>query len=197
MAAVHLSETIRKSIHISSLLIPFAYRYLLHYNRRIGFLLLFLALVVSLIVEFSRFWQKSFRKNFRRLFGLILRRHEWRDFTGATYLIFSSMLCVAFFEPTIAFCAMAFVSIGDTFAAMVGINFGVRKFKGMSKSLEGSLACFISTLIFGLFFLPGPVLAIGGALAATFAELWDIPVDDNVKIPLISGLAISILSIII
>ncbi|HRY83814.1 MAG TPA: phosphatidate cytidylyltransferase [Candidatus Cloacimonadota bacterium] len=197
MAAVHLSETIRKSIHISSLLIPFAYRYLLNFNRRIGFLLLILALLISLVVEFSRFWQKSFRKNFFRLFGLILRRHEWRDFTGATYLIFSSMLCVAFFEPTVAFCAMAFVSIGDTFAAMIGINFGKRKFLGMSKSLEGSLACFVSTLCFGLFFLPGPVIALGGALSATLAELWDIPVDDNVKIPLLSGLAMSLLNIFI
>lgn len=197
MALIHLSETIRKSIHISSLLIPFSYKYLLHFNRRIGFLLLFLALLVTLAVEFSRFWQKSFRKNFRRLFGLILRRHEWRDFTGATYLIFSSMLCVAFFEPTIAFCAMAFVSIGDTFAAMIGLNFGKRKFLGMSKSLEGSMACFVSTLIFGLFFLPNPVIAVGGALTASLAELWDIPVDDNVKIPLISGLAMSLLRIII
>lgn len=197
MALIQMSETIRKSIHISSLLIPFAYKYLLHFNRRIGFTLLFLALVFSLIVEFSRFRQKSFRKNFMRLFGLILRKHEWRDFTGATYLIFSSMLCVAFFEPTIAFCAMAFVSIGDTFAAMIGMNFGKRKFLGMNKSLEGSIACFASTLIFGLFFLHHPIIAVGGALTATLAELWNIPVDDNVKIPLISGVAMSLLSVVI
>lgn len=198
MPFAQLNETIRKSIHISSLIIPFAYKYLITFERRgIAFVLLLAALVVTLAIEFGRFWQKSFRKNFMRLFGLILRKHEWKDFTGATYLIFSSMLCVAFFLPPIAFCAMAFVSIGDTFAAMIGINFGKRKFLGTKKSLEGSLACFISTLIFGLFFLDKPILAVVGALAATIAELWDIPVDDNVKIPMVSGLAMTLISIFI
>ncbi len=192
------SETIRKSIHISSLVIPFTYRYLLGNKRLLGFTLLFVAFLVSLIVEFSRFWQKSFRKNFMRLFGLILRKHEWKDFTGATYLIFSGMLAVAFFEPTIAFCSMAFLSIGDTFAAIIGINFGKRKFLKVKKSLEGSLACFVSTFSFGLaFFWERPAMALVGALAATYAELWDVPVDDNVKIPLISGLVMTLFSIVI
>lgn len=198
MAWFQLSETIRKSIHLSSLAIPFGYRYIVGNRKTLGFLLLFLSLFVSLIIEFSRFRQKSFRKNFMRLFGLILRKHEWRDFTGATYLIFSSMLCIAFFEPLIAFCAMAYLSIGDTAAAMVGINLGKRKFIGMSKSLEGSLACFVSTFSFGLiFFWDRPVMALFGALAATVAELWQIPVDDNVKIPLISGFVMSLLSIFV
>jgi len=194
---VKLSETLRKSIHISSLVIPFAYRYLLDFNRRMGFSLLLVAFTISMIIEFHRFWQRGFRKTFHKIFGLILRRHELKDFTGATYLLFSAMLCVAFFEPLIASCAMAFLSIGDTFAALVGMNYGKRKFFGMSKSLEGSIACFISCLIFGVFWLNNPAIALGGALAATFAELSKIPVDDNLKIPLSAGVVITALSIII
>lgn len=193
-----LNEKLRKSIHISSLLIPFSYKYLLGFNhRRLAFSLLLAAFALSLVIEFYRLWQRSFGHTFYRLFGMILRRHELRDFTGATYLMFSAMLCVAFFDPLIAFCAMAYLSIGDTFAALVGMSFGKRKFLGMSKSLEGSLGCFISTLIFGAVFLRHPVLAVVGALAATLAELWRIPVDDNVKIPLTSGIALSIASILI
>jgi len=190
-------ESIRKSIHLSSLIIPFGYKYIMHFNRRMAFTILLGALVLALIIEFYRFWQPSFRKVFLRLFGLILRRHEKKDFTGATYLLFSSMLCIAFFPAQIAFCAIAFLAIGDTFAAMVGINFGKRKFLGMSKSLEGSLACFVSTLVFGVFFLDHPLIAVGGAFAATLAELLPIPVDDNVKIPLISGFSMVALSIVI
>ncbi|MDZ4182819.1 MAG: phosphatidate cytidylyltransferase [Candidatus Cloacimonadaceae bacterium] len=194
---IKLSETLRKGIHISSLAIPFSYRYLLDFNRKLTFYLLLAAFVVSMTVEFYRFWQKSFKKTFYRMFGLILRRHELRDFTGATYLIFSAMICVAFFEPIIAFCAMAFVSIGDTFAAMIGMNFGKRKFLGMKKSLEGSLACFVSTFIFALFFLGSPIQALFGSIAATGAELLDIPVDDNLKIPLISALVMTLTGIMI
>lgn len=191
-----LSETLRKSIHLSSLVIPFSYRYILGFNRRLGFSILLVAFAISLVIEFHRFWQRSFRKTFNRLFGMILRRHEQRDFTGATYLLFSAMVCVAFFEPIIASCAMAFLSIGDTFAAIVGMSFGKRKFTGMNKSLEGSIACFVSCFIFGLLWLRNPILALGGALAATIAELGRIPLDDNLKIPFGAGLVMTILYII-
>ncbi|MDP2172907.1 MAG: phosphatidate cytidylyltransferase [Candidatus Cloacimonadaceae bacterium] len=194
---IELSETLRKGIHISSLVIPFSYRYLLGFNRKLAFYILLAAFIINLTIEFHRFWQKSFKKTFYRIFGLILRRHEMRDFTGATYLIFSAMICVAFFEPLIAFCAMAFVSIGDTFAAIIGINFGKRKFLGMRKSLEGSLACFVSTFIFGLFFLNSPVQALFGSIAATVAELVNIPVDDNLKIPVFSAIVMTLTGILI
>ncbi|HNQ43126.1 MAG TPA: phosphatidate cytidylyltransferase, partial [Candidatus Cloacimonadota bacterium] len=129
------SETLRKSIHLSSLVIPFSYRYLLGFNRRLGFALLLGTLVISLIIEFHRFWQRSFRRTFHRIFGMILRRHEMRDFTGATYLLFSSMICVAFLNPLIASASIAFLSLVDTVAALVGINLGRRKFISGNKSL--------------------------------------------------------------
>jgi len=193
---VKLSERLRKSIHFSSLLIPLFYRYVLHSHRRLGFSLALAAFVFSLTIEFYRLWMRSFAHTFYRMFGTLLRRHELRDFTGATYLLFSVMLCVAIYEPVIAFCAMAYVSIGDTFAALVGMTWGKRKFKGTNKSLEGSLGCFVSTFIFGLFFLDKPVLALVGALTATLAELVNIPLDDNLKIPILSGLALTLAGIV-
>jgi len=192
-----LSETIRKGIHISSLVIPFSYRYLIGFeDRKLMFLLLLAGFILALIIEFSRFTRRSFRRVFFFLFHLILRRHEHRDFTGATYLMFSSMICVAFFRPDIAFAACAFLSIGDTMAAVIGMNFGKRKFYN-HKSLEGSLACFVSAFAFGLFFLDNPWLALGGSLSATIAELVNISVDDNVKIPIISGIVMTIMTIIL
>ncbi|MCK9556827.1 MAG: SEC59/DGK1/VTE5 family protein [Candidatus Cloacimonetes bacterium] len=192
-----LSETLRKSIHLSSLVIPLGYRYTLEYNRRIAFAMLLAALVVSLVIEFNRFWQRSFRKTFHRLFGMILRRHELKDFTGATYLLVSSLLCVAFFDERIAAASIAFLSIGDTFAALIGMNFGKRKFLRNNKSLEGSLACFVTCAVFGLWWLANPWLAIIGALTATAAELSSVPLDDNIKIPLSSALVMTVVSLFI
>lgn len=193
-----LNESLRKSVHLSSLVIPFSYRYILGFeNRKLAFSLLLLALMISMVIEFHRFWQKSFRKTFHRIFGRILRKHEMKDFTGATYLLFASMLCVAFFEPIIASAAIAFLSIGDTFAALIGMNFGKRKFLRTNKSLEGSLACFVTCFIFGIFWLNNPWLAFVGSLAATAAELGKIPLDDNIKIPLSAALVLSIAGIFI
>lgn len=195
---IHISETLRKSIHIGSLMIPMFYRYILGFEHRNQmFYLLLAAFVVSLVIEFHRLWQKSFRKTFWRMFGIVLRRHEVRDFTGATYLLFSAMICVAFFEPNIAFLSMAFLSIGDTFAALIGINFGKRKFIGLSKSLEGSLACFVSCFIFGLFYAGHPLLAFTGALAAALSELAKLPVDDNVEMPLASAIVMTLTKVFI
>jgi len=163
------------------------------------FTLMFAALLVTLGIELYRLQIPSFRKLFHRLFGLILRKHERRDFTGATFLIFSGMLSIVFFKPVIAFLAMSYLAIGDTFAAIIGMSIGKRKFIGLSKSIEGSLACFTSIMIFSIFFgreLNPWVYSIG-ALAATWAELWNIPVDDNVKIPLLSGIAMSIVHVFI
>ncbi len=180
------------------MVIPLSYRYVIGFdNRRLAFSLLLLAFTISLVVEFYRFWQRNFRRTFNRVFGTILRRHEMKDFTGATYMLFSALLCVAFFSPPIASGAMALLSIGDTFAALVGMNFGKRRFGKLGKSLEGSLACFATCLIFAIFWLQNPVLAFTGALAATLAELVNIPVDDNLRIPLISGLVMTLMQIII
>ncbi|HNX02728.1 MAG: phosphatidate cytidylyltransferase [Candidatus Cloacimonas sp.] len=194
---IELGETLRKGIHISSLIIPLGYRYLLSFNRAWGFSLLLIAFSLSLVIEFYRFWQKDFHRTFYRVFGILLRKHELRNFTGATYMLFSAVICVAFFNPLIASCAMAFLTIGDTFAALVGINFGKRWFNNRNKSLEGSLACFISCAIFGIFWLGNPLLAVLGALSATIAELCNIPLDDNIKIPIVSALVMTLLSIFI
>ncbi|MFO8144441.1 MAG: phosphatidate cytidylyltransferase [Candidatus Syntrophosphaera sp.] len=194
---LHLKETLRKSIHLGSLAIPFGYRYVLGFNRKLMFFIILTAFVIMLIVEFHRLWQKNFRKTFWRMFGLVLRRHEVRDFTGATYLLFAAMFCVAFFEPMVAFCAMAFLSLGDTFAAMVGMNLGRRKYRHSNKSLEGSLACFTICFIFGLFFAGHPLTAFTGALAATLAEASQLPIDDNVEMPISSGIVMTITRVFI
>ncbi|NLW19358.1 MAG: phosphatidate cytidylyltransferase [Candidatus Cloacimonetes bacterium] len=190
-------ESLRKSIHLGSLVIPFGYRYILNFNRKQMFYIVLILFIVMLIIEFYRFWQKSFKKTFWWIFGLVLRRHELRDFTGATYLLFASVICVAFFPPWQVFFALSFLAIGDTFAAMVGMNLGKRKISKGRKSLEGSIACFVSCFIFALVFGLHPLLALVGALAASLAELSPLPLDDNIKMPLASAVAMALFNIFI
>ncbi len=191
-----IKETLRKSIHLSSMVIPLTYRYILHNNRTLMFRIVLVLCILAIIIELIRLERPTVKRIFHKLFGLLLRSHERKDFTGATYMMVSSVLCVAFLSPTICFCSMAFLSIGDTFAAIIGMPFGKRKIAGTKKSLEGGIACFTSTFIFGLFFLP-PFIALAGALATTLSEISNIPVDDNIRIPLIAGIVMSLVSIFI
>ena len=182
-------EFARKSIHISSILLPIAYRYLFDYNKKNTLLLFLLLALTSIVIEFLRLENKNFRKYFHLIFGVMLRKHEIYDFTGASYLLTSAIVCVAFFPPDIAFAAMAFLSIGDTVAALVGMNYGKRRFVSSKKSLEGTIACFVSTFIFGLWvFSEYPGIAFWGAFSVCIAEVMNIKIDDNVKIPIISGI---------
>ena len=191
-----ITETLRKSIHLSSMVIPLSYKYILHSNRMLMFRIVLFLAIVAIVIELIRLERPTMKRIFHKLFGLLLRQHEMRDFTGATYMMVSSVICVAFLRPDICFCAMAFLSIGDTFAAIVGMSVGKRKIAGTRKSLEGGLACFLSTFTFGLFFL-APLVAFFGAMATALAEISNIPVDDNIRIPVIAGIVMSIVSIFI
>ena len=188
-----LPETYRKSIHLSSLILPFSYRYIFHNNKKLTFLFLVPITSVLIIIELFRLKHKTFKNIFYNFLGLIIRQHEHNDFTGATYLLMSSVVCIAIFSPDIAFLSLSFLAIGDTMAAIIGKTFGKRKLKN-KKSLEGTLACFVSTFVFAVFFVH-PLLAFFGAFSTAIAEVTDIPVDDNIKIPLISGLTMQLISI--
>lgn len=190
------NEISRKSIHFSSLLIPLAFRYFAHNDRKFAFLIIVPVTLLALLFELLRFYHPGFRKLFLKAVGSMMRKHELENISGATYLMVASVVCIAFFPADITFVAISSLAIGDTLAAVVGINFGRRKFSGSTKSLEGSLACFIGTFIFALFFLH-PIIAFWGAFATTFAEVYPHNWDDNMKIPIISGAVMTLINVFV
>jgi len=202
-------EFYRKIIHLSSLTIPLTYRYMLplifggsinayplNAYRKLAVIVLSLLASLLILVEIFRLENKYIRKIFNNTFGLLLRKHENKTFTGSTYLLISSLICISLYLPDIAFVSLCFLALGDTFAALMGKVFGKRKFIGTHKSLEGSIACFISTFVFSLFFLH-PIISLSGASAATLAEISNFPLDDNIKIPIFSGAVMSAIQIFI
>jgi len=194
MTAKQKKELYRKLIHINLILIPLSYYFIFHYNRKAMFLVLVPLTILALLIDVLRLEHKTFKRIFYKLVGILLRKHEIDNFTGATYMMITALFCIGVFPNEIAVVSLSFLAIGDTLAALVGIPFGKRKLFNTSKSLEGSLACFSGCFIFGLFFL-NPVVASAGALAATISEFSRIPVDDNVKIPIASGIVMSLVNI--
>ena len=191
-------ELARKAIHISSILLPIYYRYVFNYDKKLMILVLSGLTLSTLVIELFRLENKNFHRYFHLLFGVVLRKHESYEFTGATYLLVSAMICVSFFPADIAFASMAFLAIGDTAAALVGMSFGKRKYISNNKTIEGTIACFVSTFIFGLWvFKEYAVLALIGAIAVSIAETVNIRIDDNVKIPIFSGIVMSIAMMVI
>jgi dolichol kinase len=196
MIKKHKSEVFRKAIHFNLILLPLGYRYLVDFDKKTTLIILITLLIIALLVEVFRMKHPTFKRIFLDIFGLMLRHREYRDFTSATYMLISVTICIAAFPPQIAFAAIAFLAIGDTMAALVGVQFGKRKLTSSGKSLEGSLACFVSAFIFGMFFL-NPVIAFSGALAASLSELAPMRFDDNLKVPLISGIVMLLVNYVV
>jgi acyl phosphate:glycerol-3-phosphate acyltransferase len=190
------TELYRKAIHISSIVIPLAYRYLINENRTVAFYILFPAALIFIGLEIMRLEHRTFKRIIYRAVGILFRRHEFNDFSGACYVFVSAVFCIVFFDPDVAFVALSSLAIGDTFAALAGMRWGRRKVIGIGKSVEGSLACFIVTFGFSLFFVH-PAVAFVGALATTIAEAANLPVDDNIKIPIFSGIVMTIANVFI
>ena len=118
-------EILRKGVHFGSLIIPASAIFV----SRMEMVLILTALALGmLIVDIIRSRNKVFRKFFLGLFGKVLRGKEQEGgMTASTVLMASAALTILIFRTEIAVTALAFLSVGDTFAALVGKKFGKRK----------------------------------------------------------------------
>lgn len=198
-------EMHRKGLHLSGLIIPLLYYVGLKtplpggrgpfLTRSSAVFLLGMVTLFHLTLEGIRLRVPSVNRFVLRRFGWLMRRSERRSVSGAGYYLLGSFLAAALFSPTIAIAAMLFLTLGDFTAALVGMRMGrIRLFA--QKSLEGSVACFVICFAIGLVFFwrvhgrVGIWLALSGAFAATVAEMLPLRLNDNLTIPLLSGLAV-------
>jgi len=187
-------ELWRKGTHMGALVIPCGYHILNLSKQRMLTIMIPIA-VAMLVIDISRLRQWAFWRNFAaKIGGRMVRGHELAgDFTGATYILLSVCLTVALYSRPIAVAALTFIIVGDTFAALIGRKFGRHRFG--RKSIEGSLACLAGTVVAALLIpgLPLPV-ALAGAVVATVTEALSVKIDDNISVPIVSGLAMTLLS---
>jgi dolichol kinase len=146
----------------------------------------------AIAVELGRMHLAPVRQLFLRLTAHLLRDHEHTGWSGASWMLAAQLLAVLVFPSATAIASLWAVSVGDAAAAIVGRSVGRHRL-AWGKSLEGSLACFVVTLAGALWLAR---LGVGGALvaaaAATAAELPARPLDDNLRIVLLTGIAISL-----
>ena len=111
------------------------------------------------------------------------------DITGATWVFAGSLITIILVPKPFCILALFFLSLGDTFAAIVGMNYPFLKIG--RKTLSGSIACFATCCIIGLLFSFGlnASTIILGALIATLTELSSMKINDNLSIPIFSGLS--------
>ena len=198
-------EIRRKSFHLSGLIIPALYAAGLVLTRdgepiiTRGSATLLLGGITAtyFIFEILRLFSSRANEFLVRRLRLLMRRGEVREVTGTGYYLLGACFTVALFDPPVAIAAILFLVVGDPAAAIVGKAIGRIRIL-QSKTVEGSFACLATCFLIGLavFHQVGARwpdaarLAVVGAIAAALVELLPLRINDNVTIPLISGLVL-------
>lgn len=193
MEAHRTDELGRKFIHYTASLIPLIYYFFLGRKEAV----IIMAVLTGLITlgEVLRMKVPFCRRLFMRIFGRWIRSQEQNNnFTGATFVFWGGLMTIWFFPKEIATAALLFLTVGDSTACLVGMRFGRVKLVS-SRTLEGALAFIIAAVVFTLW-IPGLTLKVKliGAVAGSLVELVHRRVDDNLLIPLFSGVVMYILN---
>lgn len=197
-------ELQRKAIHLGALVLPFA---VLALPRPLALATLGGLAVLAVGLDVARQRVPAVRRLLvDRVFGWMMRPEEIPPvggpivLNGAAWMCVSAVLCAWLFPAPLAAAALATLMIGDAAAAVVGRRFGRTKWPGSPKSVEGSLAYAATAFLTGLAVATWPTAEFGaltclvGAVVGAAAEAVPVRLNDNIRVPLLTGLAMLVAS---
>lgn len=192
------AELKRKALHVGALVIPVG---IVALGRPTAMAVLVPLAAFAVACDVARLRVRWVHRFIRWAFAPIMRPEEQPPFggpivlNGATWMCVSAALCAVLFPETVAAASLAMLMVGDGAAAVVGRRFGRTRYPFSEKSVEGSLAFvvlgFVAAVPFGVAGEPAlgfPVL-LAGVLAAAAIEALPLPINDNVRVPLVAGAA--------
>ncbi|TET57668.1 hypothetical protein E3J51_02605 [Candidatus Bathyarchaeota archaeon] len=185
------NESIREIIHSIGFLAAFASVYM--GVVEIASLLLLMAVIYA-ASEFVRIQWKSIP-----LISYVTlnastssERHEF--VATPIFLALGVVLSLLLFPVPVNYASIAIVTLGDSAASIFGRLFGNTLIPfNKGKSLEGSLGGFIFAFLGAACFL-NPIQALIGAAAGMLVELLPLPINDNLSIPLVTGVLLTLLA---
>lgn len=188
-------EVLRKLTHLGALVFPITY-YFSGVSDKTFLMFMVPISLLMVVIDITRLRNRGIWRNFfKPIVSPIIRAHEQSgDFTGATYILLSFSITIALYSKPIAIAAISFIIVGDAFAALIGRRWGKHNFY-KNKTIEGSLGCLLGTLIVAIL-VPDLHLAVAltGAVVAVIFEAFSFGLDDNVTVPLLSGLFMTLIS---
>ena len=195
MASINSGEFFRKVIHLSSAVIPLSHKYIFK-DKVDMIIILSMALIFSFFIELTKNKNLFISSIFKKYLFFMMRDSEKKgDISGATWVIVGSLFTIILVPNPFCIISLFFLAIGDSFAALVGIKYPYKKIIN-NKTLSGSLACFIACYIVANILNQNlnQMILFFGAFTATMIELFLVRINDNISMPILSGLAMYIIS---
>ncbi len=116
--------------------------------------------------------------------------------TAPLYFAIGILIALLLFPAPVSSAAIAIFALGDSTASLFG---GLLSKKSLpfnkGKTLEGSIVGFFFAFLASSFFV-SPAMALIGAAVAMIIECLPLPVNDNILIPLCTGLALVLIPLI-
>jgi phytol kinase len=192
------SEIFRKSIHILGFLVPFMS---LAFGIAVAAVFIAGMMAAYSASEYLRLKGRSVplfttitKMAMRNDHGSSSDDEKQNAFVKAPlYFAAGILLSLLIFPAPFNYVAVAVVTLGDGFASVVGRMYGKNKipYSG-GKSIEGTAAGIICAFAGSLFFAP-PAIALVAALVGMIIEFLPLRISDNLSVPLLSGLSITLI----
>ncbi len=109
--------------------------------------------------------------------------------TAPIFFAVGIMLSLLLFPAPVSYASIATFAFGDGFATIFGKTIGRHAFPyNRGKKIEGTVAGFVFAFLGALVFI-NPLRAVVGAATAMIVETLPTPVNDNLTMPFLAGLA--------
>lgn len=167
-------------------------------------IVLFFVAAIGLTFELTRLKFPAINKLALKMMGPVMRESERDAMSGLPFYALGVSVSLYFFDERLAILGILFLIFSDPISSAVGILFGKDKILDGKKSIQGAAAgfvtCYMLALFYTLYFVPLNYSLLGFALAAgiigSISELLSIFVDDNLTVPIISTLGLTLLNLI-
>ncbi len=197
---IHL---IRKLWHMGTGLIGLSvYNQLELEARQMGMFLLILG-IAALIVEFSRLNFPVINTIVLKFMKPFMRESERSSLSGFPFYALGAAISLLLFSEKIAILSILFLIFSDPISSFFGILYGKDKIitnKSVQGCVAGFLVCYSLTFLYGSYFYkPGIDLLLFSIIAGaigTISELCSVVIDDNLTIPVLSGLGLTVINFI-
>lgn len=194
---------LRKLWHMGTGLTGLVLYYVLDFKAYQAGYCLFALAIAGFIVEFFRLKNTGCNKFIMSFMRPFMRECEKTSISGLPFYALGVALAIFFYEEKIAVLSTLFLIFADPISSLVGILHGRDKIFG-KKSLQGSLAgfatCYFLSLFYGLTYTTPNFdlffFAVGGGIVGSLSELFSVNIDDNLTIPVLSGLGLTLLNML-
>ena len=197
----YTGEVQRKALHLLALVIPLGMAWL---GSPVALYVVGGGALFAIGADVLRAYSAPFSEWIRWIFGPLMRKEELPDvgtgitFNGATCVLVGAALLALLFPLRVAVPVLTMTMLADAAAALVGRRWGRHPWGTLSSTVEGSAAFLVTGAVvmfaFGSF---GVLPAAAGVCGAAFVEALPLPINDNIRVPLIAAalvLAVEVLA---